>query len=893
MGPHHLDPLFSPKTIAVFGAGEKTESVGYRVFRNLIQAKFKGELFPINPEYEKVQDHKCYSKIADIDSNIDLAVIATPAKTVVGIIRQCGEKGVKAAVVLTAGFREIGPAGARLEQSLMETAQHYNIRIVGPNCLGIMRPSVGLDATFLDTPAPSGGLALVSQSGALCTAILDWAKPHQLGFSTVVSLGNATDIDFGDVLDYLASDYKTSAILLYIEGIHDSRAFMSGLRTAARSKPVIVLKVGRHAKGSLAASTHTGAMIGSDDVFDAALERAGVVRAMTFGQLFAAAEILSSGKKVKGNRLAIVTNGGGPGVLATDRAEDLGVSIAELSPDTIKILDQTLPPNWSRNNPIDILGDTPPEKYGDAVLACLKDANVDGVLTLLTPQAMTHPLEAAQAVIEVMKKTKEKPVLACWMGETRVREARELLSASHIPSFITPERAVEAFAYLSRYSRNQQLLQQTPGPLTDPREPDIQGVRMIIESALAEGRNMLSDMESKAVLSAFHIPCTRTLEARSPTEALVAAETLGFPIAMKISSPDISHKTDVAGVRININNAPDVRSAYKSLVEDVAKRCPGADIRGVTIEPMANNANARELMVGVKRDPIFGPVIAFGAGGTTVEILRDSAVALPPLNRLLAQRLISRTRVAKLLEPFRQMPAVDKESVERVLLRISEMVCELPHINELDINPLFVDDKGVIAADVRIKIDRPPTRPEPYAHMAIHPYPSHLVSHHHLPDGTHLTIRPIRPEDADIEQEFVRNLSPEAKYFRFMQTLDELTPEMLVRFTQPDYDRETALIAVITENGKRTQLGVARYTVNPDGKSCEFALAVSDKRRNQGIGSRLMEALMEAARNRGIRVIEGEVLADNHSMLSLMRRLGFAVRNSADDPGIRAVERWL
>ncbi len=893
MGPHHLDRLFSPRSIAVFGASEKPEGVGTRVFRNLIQAGFKGDLYPINPQHDEVQGHRCYKSITDIESSIDLAVIAAPAKNSVSIIRQCGEHGVSAAVVLSAGFRETGPAGARLEQNLLETAQHYNIRLVGPNCLGLMRPSVGLDATFLDTPAPQGGLALVSQSGALCTAILDWAKPHQLGFSTVVSLGNATDIDFGDVLDYLAVDYKTQAILLYIEGIHDSRAFMSGLRTAARSKPVIVLKVGRHTKGSQAASTHTGAMIGSDDVFDAALERAGVVRAMTFGQLFAAAEILSSGKKVSGNRLAIVTNGGGPGVLATDRAEDLGVEIAQLAAETTKTLDETLPVNWSHSNPIDILGDSPPDKYGDAVKACLKDPNVDGVLTLLTPQAMSEPLKAAQEVVDAAAKEKGKPVLACWMGETSVREARGLLSSNHIPSFITPERAVEAFAYLSRYARNQKLLLQTPGPLSDSREPDIEGVRLIIEAALADGRSMLSDTESKAILCAFHIRCTPTIEAHSPTEALVAAESVGFPVAMKISSPDISHKSDVGGVRINITNAPDVRSTYKSLIEDVTKRRPEAKIRGVTVEPMASNTNARELMVGVKRDPIFGPVIAFGAGGTTVEILKDRAVALPPLNRLLAQRLINRTRIAKLLAPFRQMPAVDTQSIENVLLRISDMVCELPHIQELDINPMFVDDKGAIAADARIMIKRPPTSPEPYAHMAIHPYPSHLVTRCHLPDGTRLTIRPIRPEDADIEQEFVRNLSPEAKYYRFMQTIDELTPEMLARFTQPDYDRETALIAVINEGGKRIQLGVARYTVNPDGRSCEFALAVSDKKRNQGIGSRLMEALMESARHRGIRVIEGEVLSDNHRMLSLMRRLGFAIRNSPDDTGIKIVERWL
>ena len=893
MGPHHLEKLFSPTSLALFGASERSDSVGARVFRNLIKAGFAGALYPVNPKRETVQGKRCYHSLSEIEGAVDLAVIATPANTVIEIIRQCGEQGVGAAVVLSAGFREIGNRGRQLEKTLIDTARHYKIHLMGPNCLGLMRPGIGLDATFLDTPAPNGRLALVSQSGALCTAILDWASPHQLGFSTVVSMGNAADIDFGDVLDYLAVDAKTDAILLYIEGITDARAFMSGLRAAARAKPVIVIKVGRHAKGSKAASTHTGAMIGADNVFDAALERAGVVRAMTFGQLFAAAEILSTNKRVNGNRLAIITNGGGPGVLATDRAEDLGVEIAQLSDNTLKTLDKMLPPYWSHSNPVDILGDAPPAKYGEAVTACLKDPNVDGILTLLTPQSMTRPLEAAQGVAEASKLQRSKPVLTCWMGETQVREAREHLTARRLPSFLTPERAVEAFAYLSRYHSNQRLLLQTPGPLSDFREPDIEGAEMIIESALAEGREMLSDTESKALLSAFHIRCTPTLEARSPIEALVAAESLGFPVAMKISSPQISHKSDVGGVKVNILNAPDVRTTFKSLVEKAQRARPEAEIRGVTVEPMAGSSNSRELIVGVKSDPVFGPVIAFGAGGTMAEILHDSAVALPPLNRVLVHRLINRTRVSKLLGAFRQMKEIDRDAIENVLLRVSEMVCELPHIHELDINPLLADDKGVVAVDVRIRVRRPPSSPTPYSHMAIHPYPAHLIKRSHLPDGTAITIRPIRPEDADIEQEFVRNLSPEAKYFRFMQTIDELTPEMLVRFTQLDYSREMAMIAVIRENEKQIQLGVARYTTNPDGRSCEFALAVSDKRRRIGIGSQLMETLMEAARGQGIHLIEGEVLSDNHRMLSLMQRLGFAVRPSRDDPSIRIVERWL
>lgn len=893
MGPHHLEAFFSPENIAIFGVSEEQHGVGTRVFQNLIEAGFRGGLYPISPEHKEILGRQCYKTLADVKATIDLAIIATPAKTVVEIMQSCGEHGVSAAIVLSAGFREVGGQGEKLEQALVNTARHYGIHLLGPNCLGLMRPGIGLDATFQDAFASDGRLALISQSGALCTAILDWSKPHNLGFSAVISLGNASDVDFGDILDYLVVDQNTDAILLYVEGIHDARAFMSGLRRVARVKPVIVLKAGRHQAGSRAASTHTGAMIGSDNSFDAALERAGVVRAMTFGQLFAAAAILSTGKRVRGNRLAIVTNGGGPGVLATDRAEDMGVEIATLSSETLAVLDDSLPAHWSHGNPVDILGDALPNKYGVAVESCLKDPNVDGVLALLTPQAMIAPVEAAEVLVEVAKKFKGKPVIACWMGETKVRDAREIFSANQIPSFLTPERAIEAFAYLCYYQRNQQLLLQTPAPLADSRQPDIEGARMIIEAVLADRREILSDTESKAILKAFRIPCTPTLEARNPAEALIHAESLGFPVVMKISSQQISHKSDVGGVKVNILNAPDVRSTYKSLVENARRIKPDAEIRGVTVEPMASSADARELMVGVKRDSVFGPVIAFGAGGTMAEILHDNAVAIPPLNRVLAQRLIGRTRVNNLLGSFRKMDAVDQTEVENVLLRVSEMVCELPHIQELDINPMFADKSGVMVVDARFRVKRPTTSPIPYSHMAIHPYPSHLTRHVYLSDGTPMTIRPIRPEDAEIEQEFVRNLSPEARYFRFIRAITELPPEMLVRFTQLDYSHEMALIAVIKEQGTWKQIGVARYEVNPDGNSCEFALTVSDEHRGQGIGSQLMEAMMEAARGHGVRVVEGEVMSNNNRMLSLMQSLGFSVSISSEDTSLRHVERWL
>lgn len=894
MDAHVLDSLFDPNAIAVFGASERPDSVGGRVFRNLANGGGRFRLHPINPKHPSVLGYPCSSNLGELNEEIDLAIIATPAPTVNDILRQCGEAGVRIAVILSAGFRETGEQGKRLEKEMRETAAQYGLRLMGPNALGFMRPLAKLDATFLDTKVQPGRLALLSQSGALCTAILDWAGPQNIGFSAVVSLGNATDLDFGELLDYLSLDPHTGAILLYVEGVNQARGFISGLRTASRMKPVIVLKVGRHQAASRAAMTHTGAMVGADGVFDAALERAGVVRVFSVGQLFVAAELLASGARARGNRLAIITNGGGPGALASDRCEDVGVALAELGDESLKQLDALLPAHWSHANPIDILGDAPPEHYGRALEICLADRNVDGILMLLTPQAMTRATEAARTLIEVAGKRPAKPVLACWMGETKVAEARALLAESQLPSFETPEGAVEAFGYLANHYRNQQLLLQTPKPLGDWKAPDVEGARLIIEGVLAERRQMLSDVESKAILAAFHIPSLPTHEVRSANEALILAQTLGFPVAMKISSPDISHKSDVNGVILNVASAQEVRQDYELLLERVARLQPEAKLNGVTIEPMARLANARELMVGVVRDPVFGPAISFGAGGIAVEIESDNAIALPPLNRLLARRLIERTRVAKLLGPFRNRPAVDMQALLQVLLRVSEMVCELPQIQELDINPLLISEEGIVAVDARMLVKRPRGLVEPYAHMAIHPYPGHLQRRVQLPSGINIIIRPIRPEDADKEQEFVRQLSPRSRYFRFMQALKELTPEMLVRFTAPDYDREMALVALVEDRGQEgEQIAVARYSMTPNGKSCEFALVVGDGWHQRGIGTLLMESLMEAARARGLRRMEGDVLTENVQMLKLCELLGFRIRPAPDDPALRMVSKDL
>ncbi|MES9978410.1 MAG: bifunctional acetate--CoA ligase family protein/GNAT family N-acetyltransferase, partial [Candidatus Thiodiazotropha sp. 6PLUC5] len=705
----------------------------------------------------------------------------------------------------------------------------------------------------------------------------------------VISTGISADLDFGDYLDYLVSDPKTDSILLYIEGIKNARRFMSGLRAAARIKPVIVLKVGRHAAGAEASMSHTGALVGSDETFSAALSRSGVLRVETISQLFSAAKALSSRYQVYGDKLAIITNGGGPGVMAADRASDLNIELAKFSDETITALNQALPDVWSHSNPVDIIGEAPPERYRAAVDICLNDPGVDGTIVILTPQAMTKPDEVAQELIELADKHK-KPILTSWMGGKQVENARKLFNNARLPSFRTLENAVDAFYYLSSHQKNQRLLLQTPAKSSRRHvQPDADGARLIIESALSEQRKVLSEPESFAILGAFRINAVRNGVARSANEALILAESIGFPIAMKIFSPDISHKSDAGGIRLNINNAQAVRTNYRDLVEQVKETRPDATIQGVTVEQMYQSPNGRELLIGIVRDPVFGPVVSFGSGGTTVEVMGDSAIALPPLNRRLASDLIDRTKAAKMLDQFRHMPAANREALVDVLLRVSSMACELPWIQEMDINPLILDDQGAVAVDARIRVDYPRPSTDPYHHLAIHPYPVNLVTHGQLPNGINIVVRPIRPEDADLEQNFTRQLSNEAKYFRFMSSIQELTPEMLTRFTQIDYHNEMALIAVTEDEHHEVELGVARYVINPDKRSCEFALVVADKWQGQGIGHKLMNHLMEIARDRGLVRMEGEVLSNNFKMLDLMRSLYFQVLPYPEDNSIKQV----
>ena len=884
MGPHYLTKLFNPNSIAVFGASERPNSVGGTAFANLLAAGFKGKLYPINPKHQQVQSQVCYPSLDKINDEIDLAVVATPASSILTIVHACGQKGIKNVVILSAGFEDA--QGKAVQSQLVQVAHSYGMRLIGPNCLGIMRPHIGLNATFSKNQAQSGHIALVSQSGALCTAVLDWAEAHDVGFSLVASTGDAADLDFGEILDYLATDPKTQSILLYIEGVAHARRFISGLKKAARMKPVILLKSGRMPEGTQAAVSHTGALVGADDVFNAAIERAGVVRAITINQLFAAAKVLSHKIKPKSNRLAILTNGGGPGVMATDRAAELGIKMPAPSEASMQVLNEVLPAHWSHNNPIDILGDASAERYADALEVCLKDEQYDAVLVLLTPQAMTDPSGIAKAMIEQLKKhPQHKPVLSAWMGQRLVAEARQLFDKAGIPTFRTPEAAVEAMQFMLQYQENQALLMQVPEAM-DRVSPDIEGARLIIQHALGQKRSLLSATETRAVLRAFHIPITQVLEARDGAAALIAAESLGFPVALKINSPDITHKSDSGGVALNIAHANEVVLAFNELIDRVKAYDPSAHLEGVTVEPMAKLNQARELIIGVSRDPVFGPSIAFGSGGTQVEVLKDSHTALPPLNEFMARKMISCTRVSKLLKPFRGMAAADLDAIVKVLLRVSDLVSELPEIQELDLNPLFATPDGIMAVDARISVARVSSAMKAYSHMAIHPYPSDLQKTVTLPSGQKMLIRPIRPEDAQIEQAFVASLSEKTKYLRFMQSVQKLSHEMLVRFTQIDYDREMAFVALAEIKGETLELGVTRYTINPDGQSCEFALVVRDDYQHQGIGSRLLEMLIQHAQLHGLKTMMGEVLAENYGMLDLAKRHGFKAQPLVDDPGI-------
>jgi len=891
---HALAPLLAPASVALVGATERPGALGRIVWENLLAAGPKGPVHAVNPKHREILGARCYARLRDLPSPPELAVFVTPAPTLPGLIDEAGMAGVRAAVVLSSGFGDAGPQGKALEARMLAAARRHKLRLLGPNCLGLMRTATGLDATFAPVRAQPGGLALVSQSGAICTAILDWATPAGVGFTSVVSLGAASDVDFGEVLDYLVEDGSTEAILMYVEGVRDARRFLSALRAAARVKPVVALKVGRYASGSKAASSHSGALVGSDAVFDAAFKRSGTVRVRSYTQLFAAARMLASRRRLAGERLAILTNGGGPGVMAADSAAENGVPLAVLSEETLARMDSALPVQWSRGNPVDIVGDAPPQRYADATQALLEDPGVDALLAMYSPVAVTSAGDAARAVVEGKARAgNRKPVIAAWLGDLRPGEGRRQLEANGIPDFITPENAVEAFSYLCSYRRNQTQLLEVPGALArtvGASQTNVEAALAIRETALAQGRTVLSEDEAKALLRAFGIKVPPSVPVTSAEDAVAAAREMGFPVVLKVLSPDITHKSDVGGVRLNLQDPDMVAGAFDGMVAHVRRVRPEARVEGAVVQPMLRFANAREVLVGVATDPVFGPILSFGSGGVAVEAVRDTALALPPLNAVLARELVSRTRVARLLAGYRGIPAVDEEALVALLLGISDMVCALPWLKEMDLNPVIAHPGGAAVADARVVIDpdRPVHLPR-YRHMAIHPYPAELESDLRLRDGTVLRMRPMRPEDAAFETDFVHRMSEQSRFLRFHSQLAELPAELLARFTQLDYDRELALV-VLAPAGDGF-VGVGRYAPNADGETAEFALAVLDAWHGRGLGRLLLERLCACAKEAGYRALDGHVLSGNPDMLVLAADLGFV--ETAREGGVITVTRAL
>ncbi|MGB8718217.1 MAG: bifunctional acetate--CoA ligase family protein/GNAT family N-acetyltransferase [Desulfobacterales bacterium] len=890
MTTRNLEFMFKPATVALIGASQKPASVGAVLSRNLFSAGFEGDIFPVNPKYDTIQGVRTFRDIAALPQAPDLAVVATPPDTVPEIIRKLGEKGTRAAVVITAGFAEgQNHHGQALQAALLQAARPHLLRIVGPNCLGIMVPGIGLNASFGHVAPLPGRLAFVAQSGAVLTSVLDWATARRIGFSHFVSLGDMADVDFGDMLDYLTNDSHTRAILLYVEAIRHARKFMSAARAAARVKPVVVIKAGRFQEGAAAAASHTGAMAGSDAVYDAAFRRAGMLRVKDMQALFDVVGTLAMTRPFTGDRLAVLTNGGGVGVLATDALIERGGRLADLCEETRSRLNAVLPPTWSHGNPVDIIGDAPGSRYADALEALLDDPGVDAILVLHCPTAVASGIEAAQAVIATVKKnelkTSRRGLLTSWLGEGAAEGARHAFAENRIPSYRTPEEAVRAFMQMVRYHRGQEMLMETPPSVPENFRPDTEAVSGILKAALAEERQWLSEAEAKTVLAAYQIPVALTRVAATPEAAAELAAGFDAPVALKILSPDISHKTDVGGVALDLETPEAVRAAADAMLQLVHNARPEARIQGFTVQPMVPRSHAHELIVGMTEDPQFGPVMLFGHGGTAVEVIDDKALALPPLNMRLAREMMDRTRIIRLLEGYRGMPPADLDAIALTLVKVSQLACDMAEVVELDINPLLAGAHGVMALDARIRV-RPSGRPAA-ERLAIRPYPKELEETVTLPNGQKLLLRPIRPEDEPAVHDLFQRLSPEEIRFRFLHTMKILSHDLAARLSQIDYDRQMAL--VLAEGGGQgspTLCGGVRISADPDNTAAEFAILLRSDMTGKGLGPMLMRKIIDYARSRGIGEIYGEVLAENHTMRRLCEAFGFSIKAVPDDPGV-------
>lgn len=881
----NLDCIFKPKRVAIIGASDRPASVGYTLLRNMIGAGFQGVVYPVNPKRESVQGIQAYPDVSSLPQPPDLAIVATPAATVPAVARECGEAGVHGLIVISAGFREAGEDGRALEDELLTTVRSYpGMRVVGPNCLGIIVPYLNLNASFAGAMPQPGHIAFISQSGALCTSVLDWAMQENIGFSNFVSIGNMADVGFADLIDYFGEDPRTRAIILYIESLTGARPFMSAARAFSRSKPIVAYKSGRFAESAKAAASHTGALAGEDAVFDAAFERAGIVRVTEIDDIFDCAELLARQRPVRGPNLAIITNAGGPGVMATDALLALGGSLAELSDDTIQALDDGLPSFWSKGNPVDVLGDATPDRFAEACEIVQKDRNVDASLVILTPQAMTDPTATATALGAVAADTR-KPVLAAWMGGHMVEGGIQVLNHAGIPTYKTPESAVRAFLHLYSYAHNLDVLHETPRDIPVSFALDRSKLRDLFDIILLEGHATLSETMSKALLEAYEIPVTKPYSARSSDEAVEAADRLGYPVVLKVLSPQITHKTDVGGVRLNLADADAVRTAYDEIVEGARAMRPEADVQGVTVQRMLDLRNGFEMILGAKTDPTFGAVLMVGLGGTSAEVFRDRALGLPPLNERLARRMLESLRSWPLLQGYRGQPPVDLDLLIETLMRFSYLIADYPEITEIDINPLLVTPTEIVALDARVIIDRAlvGASTRRYSHLAIAPYPEELVRPSTLEDGTPVVLRPIRPEDEPMWHDMLAAASEQSLFFRFRHVFKGTTHEMATRYCFIDYDREMAIVAEVDVDGERTLAGVGRMVSDPDQETVEYAVFVSDPWQGKGLGSQLTDYCLEIARDSGIQRVVAETTMDNQGMLSIFKKRGFESRIDPDD----------
>lgn len=880
MDVHNLDRIFKPHRIALIGVGPNPQSVGGKVLSNLVGGGFRGVVYPVNPTSEAVLGIPCYTDVRSLPKAPDLAVICTPPQDAPDIVKQCGEAGILGLIIISAGFRETGAEGRALEEQILAEARRFDgMRIIGPNCLGIIVPGLNLNVSFAGALPKKGHVAFISQSGALCTSVLDWALEGKIGFSNFVSIGNTLDVDFGDLIDYFGEDEQTNSIILYVESITDARKFMTAARAFARTKPIVAYKAGRFPESAEVAASHTGAMAAEDAVYDAAFQRAGLARVFDFGEIFDCAELIGRHKIPRGSRLGIVTNAGGPGVMATDALIEANGILAELSDESIARLNENLPPFWSHGNPVDVLGDARSKRIAKAAQIVIDDPDVDAVLVILTPQAMTNPTATAKAIGQ-LSETTTKPILAAWIGGQSMREGIRILNDAGVPSYTTPEQAVGAFMTLVAYARNLDSLYETPRDIPVRFPVDRRSVREHFEPLFAGKSSVMSEEISKALVESYGIPVTKPMPANSADEAVAIAGEIGYPVVLKILSPDISHKTDVGGVILNVQDEIMIRSGYEQMLHNVAEKMPEAQIDGITVQQMVNPKNAVEMILGIKKDPVFGTVMLAGLGGIAAELFGDKTLGLPPLNERLARYMLRSLKVWPLLQGYRGQPPVNVERLIEVLIRLSYLAADYPEIKELDINPLLVTPKEVIALDARVIVDRELLgKPmKPYAHLALRPYPEEYVRKTQLKDGTKITLRPIKPEDEPLWMELLGSCSRESIYQRFRYFFQWANHDVATRYCYIDYDREIAIVAEIEDAGARKLLGVGRLVADPNLETVEYAVLVVDAWQDRGLGSILTDYCLDIVNQWGIKKIVAQTTSDNPRMISVFRKRGFEIK---------------